>query len=151
MFSSFLFLSFFYSHARLSYFSWLKGYRSLQISKTVRFTLSFLFRLYDEYECFPMLISYDYLVWLLEWTLNYYSIYLLLSLLSKPELWYLTCEVTKFNNYDGFILNMYYWQLCCLDLPTYLVLKVAIKLNYKRRHCSCLMVRVGYNMDWLTI
>jgi len=63
----------FWSHARLSYFSWLKGYKSLQISKTIRSILSFLFILYDEYECFPTLIFYDCLVWLLKRTLSYYS------------------------------------------------------------------------------
>jgi len=53
---------FFNGHTRLSYFSWLKEYINLQISKTVRFIISFLFSLYDEYKCFVMLISYDYLV-----------------------------------------------------------------------------------------
>ena len=46
----------------LSYFSWLKGYKNLWILKTVRSILSFLFSLYDEYECFPMLILYDCLI-----------------------------------------------------------------------------------------
>ena len=50
------------------------------------------------------------------------------------------CEMTKFNNYDGSILlilekhsinsNIDCRQLCCLDLSAYLVLKVAIELNY---------------------
>ena len=41
----------------------------------MRSILPFLFCLYDEYEyvCFLMLISYDYLVGLLERTLSYYS------------------------------------------------------------------------------
>jgi hypothetical protein len=39
----------------------------------MRSILSFIFSLYDEYECFPMLISYDYIVGLLERTLSYYS------------------------------------------------------------------------------
>ena len=62
MFSSFLFLSFFDRYTRLNYFSWLKGYINLEISKTVRSILFFLFNLYDKYECFPMLISYNCLV-----------------------------------------------------------------------------------------
>jgi len=55
------------------------------------------------------MFSYTYFVWLfslmLEWTLNYYSNQSIAKFfLSKPELWYLTCEATKFNKYDGFIL-----------------------------------------------
>jgi hypothetical protein len=38
----------------------------------MRSILSFLFNLYDKYECFPMLISYNCLVWLLEWILSYH-------------------------------------------------------------------------------
>jgi len=41
--------------------------------KAMRSVLSILFSLYNEYKCFPILISYDYLVWMLERTLNYYS------------------------------------------------------------------------------
>jgi hypothetical protein len=50
-------LVFFFSYARLGYFSWLKGCRSLQISKFMRSILSFLFSLYDEYEFFMYLFS----------------------------------------------------------------------------------------------
>jgi len=60
-------------HARLSSFSWLRGHRNLQISRTMRSILPFLFSLYDEYTCFLMFIFNYCLVWLLERTLSYYS------------------------------------------------------------------------------
>jgi len=46
----------FNKHARLNTFSWLQGHENLRISRTVRFILPFLFSLYDEYVCSPMLI-----------------------------------------------------------------------------------------------
>jgi len=46
----------FNKHARLNTFSWLQGHGNLRISRTVRFILPFLFSLYDEYVCSPMLI-----------------------------------------------------------------------------------------------
>jgi hypothetical protein len=70
----------------------------------MRSILSFLFSLYDEYECFPMLISYDCVVWLLERTLNYYPNQSIVNFAIKTGVWYLTYEVTKFNNYCGSIL-----------------------------------------------
>jgi len=42
IFSSVLIISFFNRHERLYYFYWLKGYKNLWISKTIRFILSFL-------------------------------------------------------------------------------------------------------------
>ena len=60
-------------HARLSSFSWLRRHRNLQILRTMRSILPFIFRLYDEYACFLMFIFNDCLVWLLERTLSYYS------------------------------------------------------------------------------
>ena len=41
---------------KAKHFSWLQGHGNLQISKTVRFILPFLFSLYEEYVCSPMLI-----------------------------------------------------------------------------------------------
>jgi hypothetical protein len=70
----------------------------------MRSILSFLFSFYDEYECFPMLISYDCVVWLLKWTLSYYSNQSIANFTIKTRVWYLTYEANKFNNYDGSIL-----------------------------------------------
>ena len=70
----------------------------------MRTILSFLFSLYDEYECFSMFISYDCVVWLLERILSYYSNQSIANFAIKTRVWYLTYEATKFNNYDGYIL-----------------------------------------------
>jgi hypothetical protein len=51
----------------------------------MRSILSFIFSLYDEYECFPMLISYDYIVGLLERTLSYYSNQFIIKFAIKTE------------------------------------------------------------------